>query len=82
MTDNYGGVGNFYLTNGLPGHLADISTPVNAEGYRIAMGQHLADGYYGISVSGRMGNGLAILDRAELVQIRDAITAELERTSN
>lgn len=79
MSDVYAGVRNFYMTNGKPGRLADADTPPNDQGYRIAVGQMLNDDYYAFSASGPMGAGLAIIDRDELVALRDAIVAELGR---
>lgn len=81
--DVFQGVRNFYLTNAQPGNLADNTVPPNGFGFRIAIGtRDIEPGVYGISVSGRLNDALGIVGRDELIKIRDAITAELQRGQN
>lgn len=52
----------------------------NDFGYAVGIGVG-PDGDYGISVLGPEGAGLAVVTRAEMTQILDAIRADLTRTN-
>ena len=85
MTD---GIRTFYRTNDpqpeLDGSGAEDRIPLNKWGGRICIGADAGGMGFGLSVHNVQErlSAFTALDREELIAIRDAITAELERSTN